>query len=104
MSEFKKRMESYRRHPGSFLLFLLVMLSALTTFVVLLFLIAYILIKGVPNLKPSLFAWKYTTDNASMLPVHINTLIMTVMSPGADRGTFWNLFRYLSDGVCQKRK
>ena len=45
MSEFKKRMESYRRHPGSFLLFLLVMLSALTTFVVLLFLIAYILIK-----------------------------------------------------------
>ena len=47
-----------------FMLFLLVMLSALTTFVVLLFLIAYILIKGVPNLKPSLFAWKYTTDNA----------------------------------------
>ena len=80
MSEFKKRMESYRRHPGSFLLFLLVMLSALTTFVVLLFLIAYILIKGVPNLKPSLFAWKYTTDNASMLPSIINTLIMTVMS------------------------
>ena len=73
-------MESYRRHPGSFLLFLLVMLSALTTFVVLLFLIAYILIKGVPNLKPSLFAWKYTTDNASMLPSIINTLIMTVMS------------------------
>ena len=55
MSNFKKRMESYRRHPGSFLLFLLVMLSALATFVVLLFLIAYILIKGVPNLKPSLF-------------------------------------------------
>ena len=35
MSNFKKRMESYRRHPGSFLLFLLVMLSALATFVVL---------------------------------------------------------------------
>ncbi len=33
MSNFKKRMESYRRHPGSFLLFLLVMLSALATFV-----------------------------------------------------------------------
>ena len=67
MSNFKKRMESYRRHPGSFLLFLLVMLSALATFVVLLFLIAYILIKGVPNLKPSLFSWTYTTENASMV-------------------------------------
>lgn len=55
MSNFKKRMESYRRHPGSFLLFLLVMLSALATFVVLLFLIAYILIKGVPNLSPPFF-------------------------------------------------
>ena len=42
MSNFKKRMESYRRHPGSFLLFLLVMLSALATFVVLLFLIAMV--------------------------------------------------------------
>ena len=80
MSNFKKRMESYRRHPGSFLLFLLVMLSALATFVVLLFLIAYILIKGVPNLKPSLFSWTYTTENASMLPSIVNTLIMTVMS------------------------
>ena len=80
MSNFKKRMESYRRHPGSFLLFLLVMLSALATFVVLLFLIAYILIKGVPNLKPSLFSWTYTTENASMLPSIVNTLIMTVLS------------------------
>lgn len=44
------------------------MLSALATFVVLLFLIAYILIKGVPNLKPSLFSWTYTTENASMRP------------------------------------
>ena len=78
MSNFKKRMESYRRHPGSFLLFLLVMLSALATFVVLLFLIAYILIKGVPNLKPSLFSWTYTTEN--MLPSIVNTLIMTVLS------------------------
>ena len=56
------------------------MLSALATFVVLLFLIAYILIKGVPNLKLSLFSWTYTTENASMLPSIVNTLIMTVLS------------------------
>ncbi|MCD8196286.1 MAG: phosphate ABC transporter permease PstA [Lachnospiraceae bacterium] len=58
----------------------LVWAAALITVAVLLLLIGYILIKGVPNLKPSLFAWKYTTDNVSMMPAIINTLIMTVLS------------------------
>ena len=61
-------------------LMLLVMLAAALTFAILLFLIAYILIKGVPHLKPSLFAWEYTSDNVSMMPAIINTLIMTVVS------------------------
>ncbi|MCD8097397.1 MAG: phosphate ABC transporter permease PstA [Lachnospiraceae bacterium] len=58
----------------------LVWAAALITVAVLLLLIGYILIKGVPNLKPSLFAWKYTTDNVSMMPAIINTLIMTFLS------------------------
>ena len=57
-----------------------VMLSAGITFTVLLFLIAYILIKGIPNLKPSLFAWKYTSENVSMLPAIINTVYMTALA------------------------
>lgn len=57
-----------------------VMLSAGITFTVLLFLIAYILIKGIPNLKPSLFAWKYTSENVSMLPAVINTIDMTALA------------------------
>ena len=48
------------------------------TFAALLFLIGYILIKGVPHLKPSLFELHYTTENVSMLPAIINTIIMTV--------------------------
>ena len=44
---------------------LLVMLGAIITFAVLLFLIAYILINGVPHIKPSLFAFEYTSENAS---------------------------------------
>ena len=36
--------------------------------------------RGVPYLKPSLFAWKYTSDNVSMMPAIINTLSMTVLS------------------------
>ncbi|MDY3971111.1 MAG: phosphate ABC transporter permease PstA [Clostridia bacterium] len=66
------------KHLGSKILKGLVYLASFLTFVVLIFLIAYILIKGIPNLSPKLFAWKYTTENASMLPAIINTLIMTV--------------------------
>ena len=43
----KDRLKTYRKHPGSFLVMLLVMLGALLTFSVLLFLIAYILINGI---------------------------------------------------------
>ena len=39
---------------------------ALLTFSVLLFLIAYILINGVPHIKLSLFEWNYTSENASV--------------------------------------
>lgn len=42
--------------------------------------IAYILIKGIPHIKPELFAFKYTTDNASLMPALINTIIMTFFS------------------------
>lgn len=58
----------------------LVFASAALTFLVLFFLIAYILVHGIPNLTPQLFALKYTTENASMLPSIINTLIIVVLS------------------------
>ena len=66
--------------PFSFLVKMLVILAACITFAVLLFLIAYILIKGLPNIKPDLFALKYTTENASLLPALINTIIITFFS------------------------
>lgn len=70
----------YQHKPGSFLVMLLVMLSAAVTFIVVLFLVAYILIKGVPHLSPQLFSWTYTSENASMLPSIINTLAITFLS------------------------
>ena len=76
----KDKLVSYIKHPASGLLALLVMLCALLTFTALIFLIAYILINGIPHIKPELFSWKYTTENVSMLPSIINTLIMTVIS------------------------
>lgn len=73
-------MKNYIEHPGSLILMLLVMLGALLTFLVLIFLIVYILIHGVPYLKPSLFSFHYTSENASLMPALINTIIMTALS------------------------
>lgn len=47
---------------------------------VLLLIVGYILWKGVPHLKPELFAWKYNSTNVSMMPSIINTLLMTILS------------------------
>ncbi len=74
------KMKSYAKHPGSFLLLLLVLLAAVLTVGILVYLVVYILMRGVPYLKPSLFVWKYTSDNVSMMPAIINTLSMTVLS------------------------
>lgn len=70
-------MNKGKKHIGSIVLKLLVMLSALITFAVLFFLIGYILVNGIPNLSLDLFAWNYNTENVSMMPAIINTLIIT---------------------------
>ena len=54
--------------------------AAVITFAVLLFLIAYILINGIPNLKLSLFEWTYNSDNVSMMPAIITTVEMTLLA------------------------
>ena len=64
----------------SFALSLLTHIAAAITILCLLFIIAYILIRGVPNLKPSLFEWEYNTDNVSMMPAIINTIIVVLMT------------------------
>ncbi len=77
---FRQKWKDYRRHPGSLILFLLVCLAALITLAVLFFLVVYILVMGIPNLKPSLFAWEYNSTNVSMTPAIINTVIMMVIT------------------------
>ena len=54
--------------------------AAVITFAVLLFLITYILINGIPNLKLSLFEWTYNSDNVSMMPAIITTVEMTLLA------------------------
>lgn len=77
---WKQKLAAYRRNPFSFFLFVLVILSAGITVAVLVSLVGYILIKGIPNLSLDLFAWEYTTENVSMMPAIINTITMTALS------------------------
>ena len=55
----KSRSSYWKNHPGSAVLRLLVWLSAVITVAVMAFLVGFILIKGVGNLKPELFALEY---------------------------------------------
>lgn len=73
----RQRIRAYRRSPLSLLLFLLVSLSAFLTVMTLFFLIIYILVKGVPYLTPDLFAWEYNSENVSLTPALVNTVMMT---------------------------
>lgn len=75
-----QRLRGYVRHPMSLVMMLLVMLAAALTFFVLLYIIGYILVKGVPYLTPSLFALEYNTENVSLFPAIINTISITFLS------------------------
>ncbi len=77
---WRQKMVAYRRKPRSFILFLLVNLAAILTAVVVLFLLVYVLVNGIPHLSWDLFSLHYTTENVSLLPAFINTIIMTFLS------------------------
>ncbi len=57
-----------------------VRVSAGLTMAMLLFLMGYILVKGVPHLSPQLFQWNYTSENVSLTPALLNTILMTLLS------------------------
>lgn len=54
--------------------------GAAFTMIVFLSIVGYILIKGVGHLSPELFAWEYNSENVSLMPALINTLLMTALS------------------------
>lgn len=76
----KQRMSTLKKHPGSMVVFLLTIAAAVITVGVLGFLVIYVLVRGIPHLTPELFAFTYTSDNVSMMPSIINTLLMTALT------------------------
>ncbi len=71
---------TYKRDPLSLVLRILVLFAATLTVLILFFLIGYILVKGLPHIKPSLFELNYNTENVSLTPAAINTLIITLLA------------------------
>ncbi len=68
------------RHLGSRFLKGLCYASMLLTVGTLLLIVGYILVQGVPHLKPSLFEIDYNSDNVSMFHAIINTVMMTALA------------------------
>ena len=79
-TSLKTALRAWKRSPLSLLLRVLVWLAAVLTIGTIVFLIGYILVKGVPHIKPSLFAWEYNSENVSLMPALVNTVIMTALS------------------------
>lgn len=80
MKRVRLMLQNAARYPGSFLVRLLCGAAALIVAGALALIIGYILITGIPNLKPSLFALEYNSENVSLLPALFNTVIMTLLS------------------------
>lgn len=69
-----------RQKITAVLLRILVYVATIITVGALLFVVGYILVKGIPNLSWKLFEWKYTTENLSLMPALLNTILMTALS------------------------
>lgn len=73
-------LKSYLKRPLSLLLRVAVTVAAILTVSVLIFLILYILVNGIPYMKPSLFALEYNSENVSVVPAIVSTLYLVGLS------------------------
>ena len=74
------KVKEYLRKPGSLIMLILILLAVTITVASMIYLVMYILVNGIPYITPDLFAWKYNTENVSMTPAIINTIIMVFLT------------------------
>lgn len=79
-TKIKQMMHTYRRSPFSLAMRIMLVLSIVFTVGMLAFILIYILANGIPYITPSLFSMEYTSDNVSMLPSIITTLMLVAAS------------------------
>lgn len=69
-----------QKNKKSFLVRSLVYFCASLTLATLLFMIGYILVKGVPFLNKDLFSFEYNSENCSVIPALLNTILTTFLA------------------------
>ena len=69
-----------KQKSGTLIIRSVVYLCAFLTLGVLIFMLLYILVKGIPFLTPSLFELTYTSENCSVFPALVNTLLMILLA------------------------
>ncbi|MDO5379443.1 MAG: phosphate ABC transporter permease PstA [Acidaminococcaceae bacterium] len=79
-AQLNRRLYECGRDPLSLFLLGCVVAAALTTFLVLSFLLGYILWQGLPNIEASLFALHYNSENVSLFPALIDTVLMVLLA------------------------
>ncbi len=82
--------EKRKINIGAVVLKYLPLTAMLITAFVFVLIIGYIIVTGVPNLTPSLFALEYNSENVSLIPALISTLMIM----------FFTLLLALPVGVC----
>lgn len=66
--------------PSSWVFRVLVYASTVLTVLAVCFIIGYILVMGIPQIKPEMFELTYNSNNCSFMPALFNTLIVIVLS------------------------
>ena len=75
-TDFKQAIRTYKRNPFSLVMRIMLILSIVFTVGALAFILVYILVNGIPHLTPSLFSFEYTSENVSMTPSIITTVML----------------------------
>ncbi|MDO4590778.1 MAG: phosphate ABC transporter permease PstA [Slackia sp.] len=80
MAENNNRVRAPRRKTSSAVLNALVHIATFLTIAVLVVIVGYILVMGIPALNPDLFALEYNSENVSMLPSLVDTLLAVLLT------------------------
>lgn len=79
-AQLNSKLHECGRDPLSLFLLGCVIAAALITFMVLSFLLGYILWQGLPNIETGLFALQYNSENVSLFPALVDTVLMVIMA------------------------
>ena len=79
-AQLNRKLHECGRDPLSLFLLGCVIAAALITFLVLSFLLGYILWQGLPNIETGLFALQYNSENVSLFPALVDTVLMVIMA------------------------